>query len=328
MSRPERFGAIDFLRGIAILVMIVLHTQSYFLSNKVIHTFWSYGNFVVQIFIFVSAYIFFKKTAVSKPIFTLSYFKDRLLRLMVPYYIFLGVYFGLIYVFEHDKITLPFIRDNILLTGGLDLNWLVVLFVYLTFLLPFVAYVESKSRPLVHGIFLISIASSVVLFFYKPPFHYKLTMWLPWLTIVGTAYYFNLFEKFKKIIPAVSIGALLIFAGTLFYLSNAHRSLVLFDNKYPPNIYFLSYGIMWIGIMMLAYRLFEKIPLVTKGINFFSVYSYTLFFIHYIAMYVIIKTVPYKEFGWFPFFIGVIAISVAGQYGLNVFQSALPKKRK
>lgn len=321
MDKPERIGAIDFLRGIAIVVMIALHTQSYFLSDRFIFTLWSYGNFVVQIFIFTSAYMFFKKEESAKTVMSFGYFKKRFLRLMVPYYIFLAVYFPIIFFLDRTALTQTFVVKNVLLTGGLDLNWLVILFLYFMILLPILAAFRSH-RFLFHGAFFLSLLSSCILFFYKPPVNYKLTMWLPWITVAGVAFYYLALEKVKKSAVFMALLSLSVFLITFGFLHVSQRSLVLFDNKYPPNIYYLSYGVVWIGLLLILYPLLEKRRLLMQGIGYFSRYSYTLFFIHFIVMYVLSKTVAYKTFGWFPFFLTVTALSVILQSILNRLRKA------
>lgn len=325
MNKPERFGAIDFLRGVAIFVMIALHTLSYFLSNKALYDLWNYGNFVVPIFIFVSAFLFFRKELTAKTELSFSYIKKRLMRLIIPYYSFLLVYFSLIFAFERHKLTGSFIVKNFTFLGGVDINWLVILFLYMAVLLPVLAFAQSKSRWAMNIVTALSLITSVVLVFIRLPISYKLTMWIPWLLIVGVAYYHVQYGKNKNTLPVFFLASTMVFLISWLTLESIRKSTIFFDNKYPPNIYLLSYGTMWIGALLLVYPLISLQKQIVYFFNYFGTYSYTLFFIHYLVIYVLTKSAPYRIFGWLPFFLFVTVLSVIVQVGLNQLSSISKK---
>lgn len=317
MNKPERFGAIDFLRGVAIFVMIALHTLAYFLSNKLLYDLWNYGNFVVPIFIFVSAFLFFRKEIATRTELSFSYIKKRLSRLIIPYYIFLVVYFFLMFMFERHKLTGTFILKNITFLGGVDINWLVILFLYMSVLLPVLSFAQSKSRWTMSVVTVVSLLTSIFLLFFKLPLSYKLTMWVPWLLVVAVAYYHAEYEENKNTLPIFFLLSTVVFLASWLILDSIPKNTGFFQNKYPPNLYLLSYGTMWIGALFLFYPLISAQKQVMYFFNYFGKYSYTLFFIHYIVIYILAKGTPYKTFGWLPFFIFVTLLSVLGQVGLN-----------
>ncbi len=296
------------------IVMIAIHTLAYFLSNRFYHSLWNYSNFVVQMFLFSSAYLFFIRESSGK----FSYIVKRVWRLIAPYYLFLLAYFGLLLAFEPKKITAPFIVKNLLLVGGVDINWLVILFLYMAVLMPLIGILTTKNKWLVHLIFFISVISATVLLFIKSPLPYKILMWLPWLTIPMITYYFTRAEKNKSTPFIMTFLSFLIFLGTAKVIALRQTSPIFFNNKYPPNIYFLSYGVAWIGVLLVLFQSIKNQKRITDIFNFFSKYSYSLFFIHYLVIYLVSKTIPYTKLGWPFFFLLVLFSSVIVQLLLNI----------
>lgn len=92
-----RNSTIDSLRGLAIVAMIMLHTNAYFLSRGGWVSFsWNWLHFAVALFVFCSVYLFWKK-APAQPYPVMEYIKKRVLRLLIPYYMFLLVFLQIIY---------------------------------------------------------------------------------------------------------------------------------------------------------------------------------------------------------------------------------------
>jgi len=58
----DRDKMIDNLRGMAMLAMIVIHSISYFFSDKLSFLIWDYSQWAVPVFFFCSFYLFFKSS--------------------------------------------------------------------------------------------------------------------------------------------------------------------------------------------------------------------------------------------------------------------------
>lgn len=312
MATKERFVEIDDLRGLAMFAMILIHTNAYFLSSSpVIEQLWDWSQFAVPVFIMCSAFLFFIKT----PVFGLAYLKKRFFRLLVPYYIFMFLFWAAIFWREPQKITPDFIKQSILLIGGIDINWLVLLFLEFTFVIPLVAFLWNKTKIGFVLLSLVSLVSSIVFMFYKWPFDYKLIMWLPYTVLI---IYTLLLAKFhmKKWFYPVS----LLFSGGVYLVlrvieTGMHHSLTFYDNKYPPTLYFLSYGIFSIALLhFLAKRgVFSFFP-VKKLFTFLSFYSYEIFFVHYVFLYLISWTFSWIHFNWITFFLAVLSSALVTQW--------------
>lgn len=314
---------IDILRGISMLVMILIHTNAYFLSNRIAFLSWDIGEFAVPVFIFCSAYIFFKRefTLTAKNAF--SYFKKRLNRLIVPYYLFSLMYILLIWFSQPKKITPKFLLGNLTFTDGMGINWLVILFLIFVFIMPLLYYLKKKSLLLLYLFSGLSIVSSIIFMFYKPPIAYQFTNWLPWSLIIVFVIYFVRYQEKKWFFPATIIFSLILFLVLRQILVFNHHSLIQYDNKYPPNLYHLIYGVFSIALLyyLSLKGVFNFSPL-KKLIIFLSKYSYTIFFIHYLVIFSLTAILKLK-FNWISFFLTVFFLSISIQWSYNKISSRL-----
>ena len=321
----QRNETLDLLRGLGIIIMVFTHALAYYLKDKFVFFLWDWSHFVVVTFVFVSAYLFFKKNeGVTGNFFT--YFKKRILRLLVPYYIFLAFMFGSFLIFEPKNISLPFIWQNLTLTGGIDLNWLTILFIYFTFINPLLLFLWQK-RTCFFVYAAAALAAGIVFLFYYPNAQYKLVMWLPWSLIAIFAFYFVKNEDKKYFFILTAVVSLLTFINLYVFLQGQKHTVVLQYNKYPPNIYYLSYGITCLTVL---YYVFSKITIwepVKKFIFFYSQYSYEIFFSHWWVLYIISKIFPYWNWHWAQFTTVVFFTSLVTQLLLNQIIALLHQKK-
>jgi hypothetical protein len=140
----ERNETIDVLRGVSLLAVIFIHCLAYYLSDNVAHTLWNYSQFAVQVFVFCSGYLFFKKFIGTNTQPSFNYLFSRIKRLLVPYYIFLVTFIPIIYLTQRKKITFTFLLENILVKDGIDINWLVLLFIQFAALIH---HLENNNVP-------------------------------------------------------------------------------------------------------------------------------------------------------------------------------------
>jgi len=310
MKKKARHLEIDFLRALSMLAVIFIHTNAYFLSKKNVFLIWDFCQFAVVAFVFCSSYVFFQRERLLDLKSFFAFLKKRLLRLFIPYWTFLIVMLGLITIKEPNKINFTFILKNIFVIGGIDINWLVLLFVLFSVLFPVVSFLKRKKPWLFYLYVIFSLASSVVLLFYKPGFDYRLIMWLPWSVVALFSWYYVKHQKQSLFLPLTISVSLLLFSLLTLVLSSTHHSLTQFDNKYPPNLYHLTYGLFLTALLSFIFKarffLFTPIKI---SLSFLSKKSYSLFFIHYFVIYVL--TVFYKiSFTWISFFVCVLVITI------------------
>ncbi len=322
----KRNSFIDFLRGIAILAMILIHTTVFFYSDIIAATLWNWGQLAVPIFLFCASYLFIKKD-MQQEIRLLPYFKKRIVRLLIPYYIFLLFFIPLVFILTPEKVSLRYIFESIILIGGVDINWLVLLFLMLAILFPFFQWAQKKGI-FFWGFFSLSLASTILFLFWIPPASYKLFLWMPWSLIFFFAYWFHAHEKQKKQL----VAAMMILFGIAFltYISNLllGHSTLFRDNKYPPNLFYLSFGML--GILLLSFfaEPLTKNSLVRKSIHFFSIFSYDIYFIHYGILTIFVAFLPQLHWPWWILLLTVLILSVLMQLVLNFLRRYAKKDKR
>lgn len=309
---------VDNLRGFAMIIMILDHAIAPFWKISYVKSIWEWTHFSVPLFVFCSLVIFFAKPIVLTWKSLNSYLKKRIKRLVVPYYIYLLVYFLLRYFLHSRKIDWSIIFKSLLFYWG-GASWLVVLFLSMAVLMPFVLFLRQKNKFIFYLYGLISLLSAIYFSFYSfQP--YQLIMWLPWSIFIYFSYFFSKLKNKKELFFSF-IFFTLVFAGAYYFKLYRNQSLSLFNNKYPPNIYYLSYGLVATTLLYLlsVIGLFKNI-LIAKIVSFFSRYSYTLFFIHFLIIdifnWVDIRKTFYIS-NWFIYFILIITLSYSTQKLLN-----------
>ncbi|HZE86858.1 MAG TPA: acyltransferase [Methylomirabilota bacterium] len=312
----QRNQLIDFLRGFAILVMILTHTTVFFPHDTTASTLWNWSHFAVPIFLFCSTYLVLQKSS-NGPLKLFSYLKKRFLRLLIPYYIFLFFYLVCLLFLTPKVLTINYILQSIFLIGGVDINWLVLLFLYLAVLMPLFTRYIQKSSLLFWTFFILSFASTCVLLFYSPTISYKWIMWLPWSVMLYITVFFIKFEQKKKVLFAFLCLSLLIFIFTYFLQTSLHHSIILINNKYPPNLFYLSFGISVLTALTPFVRPIMQNKMIVYIFNFFSLFSYQIYFIHYLILTVLSAFIKQLHLTWFTFFLSVLWLTVMAQFILT-----------
>jgi len=316
--KQDRNTTIDFLRGLAVFLMILIHATAYFLDKSTVRILWDYAHFAVPLFVFCSAYITFQRKDVK--LISASQTPKRLRRLFIPYYIFV---FFLICVFAlilRKDVSFQFILHWVLLGSGRDVGWLVVLFVYILFLIPLIVRISKFQLP---GtvVMIIVWLSPIVLLFSPYIESFRLMMWLPWSAFLIFVYWFVQNEEhiwFPWYIIVLFTGGFLI---SRYILLATNHTLIFTENKYPPNFYYLSYGIVMTTALyyfhrfLAAYNLFAT--WLQKVFNFLSRHSYSLFFIHFLYVYLLQGLVDYRRLQWWGFFGVIFTLSILTQMIIN-----------
>lgn len=312
LKKIQRNDSIDLLRGIAIIIMIFIHTSAYFLSYPLVKTMWNLSQFVVVTFIFCSGYLYFQKSQkVQETLLSFSYVTKRIWRLFIPYYIFLFFYSTLLFLTTPEKLSLDYIFKSMTVTGGVDLSWLVLLFTYVMILLPIVDFLAKKSIKLFYTYFFMSLFSSIFLLFFKSPVYFRYSMWLPWSLVLYFSWYVAKYEKSKQNLLKLFVFSVTAFFISILILQGQHKSLIHFENKYPPNLFHISYGVFMTLLLYVGLNITGKLlqPL-KKIINFFSFYSYPIFFVHFFILFAIDTLFKATSFHWISLFLIVTAVTV------------------
>ncbi len=305
------------------IAIILIHTTYYFIgSSKIAAFIWNWAQFSVPVFIFCSAYLFFQKAKDLKLV-SLNYFKKRLIRLLKPYYIFLLFFLPVFYLVEPLRLSPKYLWQSLIVAGGVDINWLVLLFIQLTIVFPLIAIFYNKNKMLFWLYSLVAFLGSIAIIFYKIPLNYKWSMWFFYSLTAIFAFLFVLYEN-KKWFRNISIfGSLFVFVLLYIFLLGEGRDLLLRNNKYPPNLFFSSFGIFMISLLYFGFQKMSKNKYIDWIVSFFSIYSYPIYFIHYI---ILIGLTPFLDkFNWsfYSFSLAVLIPTILVQIGINKTASLL-----
>lgn len=324
----KRFEHIDFLRSVAIVGVVAIHTLSYNLTNSINYQVWNYLNFVVVSFVFCSGYvliaIYSDRLNSLSAIF--SWYKKRLSHLLIPFYVYLLVHYMLWILFPNFFSGLglqknaEFIFRSLTLTGGANLNWLTLLFLELTLLFPILVYI-SKSKLWTVYYAIISITVTIIITVLRFPYeYYRGIMWLPWSTILLISIFFFFKEETDSNVRAHTkrylfsgILAAIIFSTLVWSHFVFQKSFQLVDYKYPPDLYYLSYGFFVTTIILI---LGEELKIhhshmVKMVIRYISKHSYSLFFIHFIMLDFVITITDHQGVWSHPFVQFIIVLSAS-----------------
>ncbi len=292
----NRFYQIDFLRGLSIIGVVIIHVLSYSLTTPLYVFTWNYLHFVIAAFIFCSGYVMMAryKNGFDSIEHVLSWYKKRLIRLLIPYYIYLLVHYMLMILLPQYfggsglKLEADYIASSIFLSGGVDLNWLTLLFVQLTLLFPVLVHLTpfKKSYYMYAGG---ALLIALIFTFYRFPYdQYRSVMWIPWSFILILSMHFYFLHsaglKTKTYLKMMAVGAS-IFAVLYFIGQHLHWSDRIIDHKYPPDLYDLSFE-STVTLAVLAISNWDPLhsPLIKRAYTFLSQESYHIFFIHYILI--------------------------------------------
>lgn len=294
------------------IVIIFTHSAAFFPNDKLISILWNWSNFAVPVFIFCSVYLFLQKY-LDRSINLVIYFKKRLSRLLLPYYVFLCMFLLLLPFVSPQLLSFKYIWQSVAVIGGVDINWLVLLFIYITILSPFFVWSLKKASILFWTFFVCSFGSTVILLFYPITFPYKFVLWLPWGLMLYVTWFYIRFEHKQKLLIWMFICSLVLFIISFILLQSLSKSTILIHNKYPPNLLYLSYGItVLLGLTFISKYLFSH-RFIQYWINFFSKYSYSIFFLHYFILTFFAAYIKQIHFNGISLFLSVLITTVCLQ---------------
>ena len=303
------------MRGVSMMLMMLLHVLAYYKDDPVAFAIWEFAQLSVPVFIFCSAYLFFVRDAANGT-YGFSYYKKRFMRLIKPYALFLPPYFLLVYLYEPAKLTQDYILSSILLTDGVYINWLPLLFLYLSLLSP-PLYLLYRKRPLLLALWLVFAASfSAFTFSTAWPTWWRWGMWIGWSVLLPYCWYMSslILNHKKRQIVVVAVASIVTTVALWVVSSYGGLRLEVTYSKYPPNIYYLSYAMMtipfsWYAAHLSVFRTRYALPI----ISYFSKHSYPLFFIHFFIIFFLLYVLPTSRLHWSLYSILMFSLAIAAQ---------------
>ncbi len=304
---PSRNHTIDILRGSSILIIIFLHIAPYYLKYSWVTWIWNWAQFVVPVILLCSVAV----ARLPREPFDLGkylvYIGKRLRRLLIPYYVFFIAYTAVTYFFQPHKLTLWYFFQNGTLAGGIDFQWLVLLFILLAMVSPLTDRLFIASRKAFFFLMLVSLGLACVYQFNRPWWNANYRLWMigSWLSVVLIArWVIELFAQRKWAnLVGIILSALSIWAIILLILVSQHALVSTYYHKYPPDIFQITYSI-W--TMVTIYIVIKKLsPLwetsnrlgknIMQCMRWCSTYSYELYFTHIIVIMLLDLTFPRRN---------------------------------
>lgn len=247
----QRDISIDVLRFVGLSLIILAHSAPP-------DTIFNLRTFDVPLMLFVSGLTLFNK----KPKFSSKVLLHRVLRLALPVYIFMTIYFILAVAIQSKGINLNVTNDDIVgtyffLAGYV---WIIRVFIIVGLLTPMLLYIRDHCSALaVYGISIITIVALDVLISNGVLINNIIVNKYVYYG-VGYSVPFLIALKFPQLtlrqqIGTIVIFAILLFACALFYIKplGLEDNLIIFDRfKYPPQAYYLLYGIVGTIIMYMV----------------------------------------------------------------------------
>jgi peptidoglycan/LPS O-acetylase OafA/YrhL len=293
----QRFFHIDIIRAIAIIGVMVTHSLALFLGSASVNVSWNYLHFVVVAFVFCSGYVtVYSYNNITGGVRLLSWYKQRFLRLYIPFVLFLITYI----LIHRLHVSSRYMFDSLTLVGGIDMGWLTLLFLQLTALTPILIAIVRNKRHCVAAITICGIFTLITTLLRIPSSFSRIIAWFPWSGI----FLLGAFIAHKEHTENLRIRYFFLAGGVSFFLwllftillIRFHHPLTLTLHKYPPDLYYFLYGIAIISILLGITKLWKSPnELFIRIITFVSKNSYGMFFIHLISLELFTTYIPHSN---------------------------------
>ncbi len=281
-EEPARIEYVDFLKVLALFCIFLAHVGP---PEWVI----ALRCFDVPLMVILSAMLgersYARKKALSSS--PAGYYLSRIRRIVVPTWLFLLIYFLIQFLLTREAHPSKYYLASFLLTRyGIGYVWIMLIYLYCALLIP----LFSRWKLSVRGIIIVLAACVLyeVMYFFGIGRDIKLidtTVFylVPYgaLTFLGCNYS-RMSEKARRLI---AVGSLAVLAGlAIYYRVTGGAWLSFQETKYPPRLYFLSYGVFCSFTLMMVC---EKHPLRLfshPAVRFLSSHSMWLYLWHILVL--------------------------------------------
>lgn len=183
----------------------------------------------------------------------ISFFIHRAKRLIIPVWIFLVIYFFVCFMLGDPRREISYYFYSFSFTRyGIGYVWIILIYLYGMLLAPAIDNNKPSTKAIlfISGIYYLYEVSyflgiGIENKFVDSTFYYI----VPYGVITYIGYYYNTMTKsVKNIISALS-WLFFIISASYYYILHGGLQLVSIA-KYPPRLYYLSYGLAW-SLMLL-----------------------------------------------------------------------------
>ncbi len=250
MEKVKREASIDILKCIGMLLIILAHCGAPTFIDEI-------RNFDVVLLVILSGTVAIKSYERSKSGF--KYIKKRLIRLIIPTYIFLTVLFLLEKIVCLFEPIFPMDENTILssytLTSGIGYVWIIRIYILCAISVVILMNIKKYKKIIIISLFIIyeilyyTIGNSNLFL------QYDVYYLIPYgLLCVYIGMQIKNWDN-KKLLKATAIFLLVFVILFIVFYIIKNQITKISDYKYPPRVYYLSYGI---GVSLLLYYLIDR----------------------------------------------------------------------
>ncbi len=311
----KRIDYIDFIKVIGLSCIIIAHVG---LKGWVI----AIRQFDVILMVIVSAILarLSYDKHVKNHIAPYRYCFQRFKRLVIPTWLFLIIYFAKCIILSRSFQDISVYINSFLLTRyGIGYVWIILIYLYSALSIPII-YKFKKTKYEFIYVFIVYIVYEL-LYYYKlginnPYIESTVYYIIPYVfvTYIGYSYY-SLIKKQRYSIMIISLCCVL--ALGFYYFNRLGKVQDFGIAKYPPRIYYISYGVLISYLLLELFRNYSFKIYNCKLVKYISSHSLWIYLWHILALDI------YAKFNlpevWYLKFIGVFSISIIIVLCVNVF---------
>ena len=288
MEKENFEQRIDIIKALGTILIIVAHTITSTFINQL-------RVFDVPLLIIVSGIL--AEQSYKREKNYLSYLKKRIIRLLIPTYLFFTIFF-LVTLIGSKIINTEFpfsileIRNTYLLLDGVGYVWIIRIYLLTAIVTPLLLMLKEKIHMLMQiTILVLMYIIYEVVFYNVGNAHAVLTYIIYYILPYSTLIWLGLnIKENKKLVKGTAIFFTVVFLITTIILTLNNNGIIplISSCKYPPRIYFLSYSI---AMSMLLILLVNKIRIskdnvVMKLIVFISRHSMWIYLWHILFVFI------------------------------------------
>ncbi len=244
----RRIEYIDFLKTLGLLLLILAHVDgpAFLLQLRC---------FDVPLMVILSGMLarnsyrrYLAKKKPEHPLFDRGYLLKRIVRLLIPTYIFLTIFFIIMATLGKTYTVRDIIYSYLLQSGsrGIGYVWIILVYLLCAFEVPFLYKLSLSSFKVIFCTIFVYITYELMAhyhigmenFLFYSIFYYAIPYGI--LTLIGMNYD-ELPKAPKRMLFLFSMGTFFAILVLFYIKTGAVKNMAIF--KYPPRIYFLSYGV-------------------------------------------------------------------------------------
>lgn len=284
----EREIKIDILKSLGAILIILAHVCN-------LNILFQIRNFDVPLMVLISGYLSIKTFKREDGI--IKYYKKRIMRLIVPTYIFFIIFFVVVKLFNWGQpypFSIKTIVSTFLLLDGVGYVWIIRVYTLGAIMVPILIYLINKMK-MKYAVIIISLLYCIyeISYFFLGDvniiFKYVINYLIPYSMIlyIGMEVYKS---NNKKLNVLILLFTSIFIALMIFNYSKNGHFVGTQMMKYPPRLYYISYALM---VSLFLFRILNN-EKILKTINnnfiiFISKNSLWVYLWHILYVYILGK---------------------------------------